>query len=366
MSIDAALNELNLDKDVSNKINELGQTAKNSPELINLSQKVDIQNPQSIMSFGQETAVGISQFSDQILSSISNSSVEDSGNMLTQLNYIMKKFDAADFVEEETKKGLFGKLFSKASASIEKLLHKYQTIDDEISKIYVQIKQYENEIEKTNKMLDELFNQNLGYYGNLETYIQAGNLAVENVRQTLVPELEKKAASGEQIDILNLQNTAQSLELLENRIHDLELAKMVSLQTIPQIKLIQNGNNNLLRKIGSAFVITIPVFKSGLIQAITIKRQKIQADAMKALDDTTNEMLLKNAQNIAGQSAEIAKLMSGSSVKIETLEKTFDTIIKGIDETRQIEMENKQNREESKKKLSSLQERIKESNLKFD
>ncbi len=366
MSSDIAFNELNLDENVNNKVNAVVQTAKASPELIKLSQKVDIQNPQSIMSFGQETAQEISKFSDRILSSISNSSVEDSGKMLTQLNYIMKKFDAKDFVEEDSKKGFLGKLFSKASEGIEKLLHKYQTIDDEISKVYIQIKQYESEIEKTNTMLDQLFDQNLGYYGNLETYIHAGNLAVENVKQNVIPELEKKAASNEQIDALNLQNTLQSLELLENRIHDLELAKMVSLQTIPQIKLIQNGNNNLLRKIGSAFVVTIPVFKSGLIQAITIKRQKIQSDAMKALDDTTNEMLLKNAQNIAGQSAEIAKLMSGSSIKIETLEKTFDTIMKGIDETRQIEMENKQNREESKQKLAVLQDRIKQSNLKFD
>jgi uncharacterized protein YaaN involved in tellurite resistance len=318
------------------------------------------------MSFGQETAVQISQFSDRILSSISNSSVEDSGKMLGQLNYIMKKFDAKDFVEEQSQKGFFGKLFSKASEGIEKLLHKYQTIDDEISKVYIQIKQYESEIGKTNRMLDELFDQNMIYYGNLETYIQAGYLAVEKVKQNIIPDLEQRSATGEQIDILNLHNTMQALELLENRIHDLELAKMVSLQTIPQIKLIQNGNNNLLRKIGSAFVITIPVFKSGLIQAITIKRQKIQSDAMKALDDTTNEMLLKNAQNIAGQSVEIAKLMSGSSVKIETLEKTFDTILKGIDETKQIEMKNKQDREESKKKLSSLQEKIKQSNLKFD
>ncbi|MEA1962468.1 MAG: toxic anion resistance protein [Bacillota bacterium] len=366
MSFDTAINEVNLDKEVTSKVNAVVQTAKNSPELIKLSQEVDISNPQSIMSFGQETAVEISQFSDRILSSISNSSVEDSGKMLSQLNYIMKKFDAKDFAEDEPKKGLFGKLFNKASEGIEKLLHKYQTIDGEISKVYIQIKEYENEIEKTNKMLDELFDQNLNYYGNLETYIQAGNLAVDNVKQKIIPELEKKTASGEQIDILNLQNTAQSLELLENRIHDLELAKMVSLQTIPQIKLIQNGNNNLLRKTGSAFVVTIPVFKSGLIQAITIKRQKIQSDAMKALDDTTNEMLLRNAQNIAGQSADIAKLMSGSSVKIETLEKTFDTIMKGIDETRQIEAENKQNREESKKRLASLQDKIKQSNLKFD
>jgi uncharacterized protein YaaN involved in tellurite resistance len=136
------------------------------------------------------------------------------------------------------------------------------------------------------------------------------------------------------------------------------MAKMVSLQTAPQIKLIQRGNYNLLRKIGSAFVITLPVFKSGLIQAIAIKRQKIQADAMRALDEKTNEMLLRNAENIAAQSVDIARLTSGSSIKIETLEKTFETIMRGIEETRQIEIENKQSREESRKKLLELQNKL--------
>ncbi len=342
--------------DVEKKINEVAVKAKTSPEVKALANEIDIRNAQSIMSFGQDTAREISQFSDRILSTISNSSIEDSGRMLTQLNAIMKKFDKSDF--EEKKPNFFEKIFHKVKNDIENLINKYQTIDKDITKIYVEIKQYENEINKTNLMLEEMFEKNMVYYENLEKYIYAGQLVVEHIKNSIIPQLEGKATSGEQIDALNLQNGMQALEMVEQRVHDLELAKMVALQTAPQIKLIQRGNYNLLRKIGSAFVVTIPVFKSGLIQAIAIKRQKIQADAMEALDKTTNEMLLKNAQNIANQSIDIAKLTSGSSIKIETLEQTFETIMKGIEDTKQIEMENKQKREESRSKLLTLQKQL--------
>jgi len=143
--------------------------------------------------------------------------------------------------------------------------------------------------------------------------------------------------------------------MLEQRVYDLELAKNVALQTMPQIKLIQKGNYNLIRKINSAFIITIPIFKQCLTQAITLKRQAVQAKAMAALDEKTNELLIRNAQNTAMQAKLTAELASGSSVQIETLEKTWQTILKGIEETRQIQDEIKQKRVEGTKKLHEIQ-----------
>lgn len=346
--------------DLEKTINEVQLKIKSSPEVVRLADGLDTRNAQSIMNFGQETAVEISKFSDKILSSISNSSVEDSGRMLQQLNSIMSKFDPKDF--EEKQKGFLSKVFNKVKDDIARLLDKYQTMDNEMSKIYVEIKQYESEINKTNNMLEEMFEKNIQYYENLEKYIAAGHLISERMKKHIIPQLENKMnTSGQQMDVINHQNALQTLEMVEQRVYDLEMAKMVALQTAPQIKLIQRGNYNLLRKIGSAFVITIPVFKTGLIQAIAIKRQKIQADAMKALDDKTNEMLMRNAQNISTQSIDIARLTSGSSIKIETLEKTFETIMNGISETRQIEEDNKKVREEGRKKLIELQEKFENS-----
>lgn len=342
--------------DLEKKVNEVAVKLKSSPEVQRLANQLDVRNAQAIMSFGQDTAVEISKFSDKILASISNSSVEDSGKMLQQLNAIMSRFDAKDF--EDKKQGIISKIFNRVKDDINRLLDKYQTMDKEISKIYVEIKQYENEITRTNSMLEEMFEKNIRYYEELEKHIQAGYIITDRMKNEVIPQLEQRAASGDQIEAINLQNGLQALEMVDQRIHDLEMAKMVALQTAPQIKLIQRGNYNLLRKIGSAFVVTIPVFKSGLIQAIAIKRQKIQADAMRALDEKTNEMLMRNAQNIANQSIDIAKLTAGSSIKIETLENTFETIMRGIEETKQIEEENRQSRDASRHKLLELQQQL--------
>ncbi len=151
--------------------------------------------------------------------------------------------------------------------------------------------------------------------------------------------------------------------MLKQRIYDLEMAKMVSLQTAPQIKMIQRGNYKLISKVHSAFIITIPVFKNGIIQAIALKKQKLVSDSLAELDRTTNELLMKNAENIRSQSVDIAKLAGGTSVKIETLEKTWNTIMQGIEETKSIEDENKRLRAEGIVKLHDMTEKLKKKSL---
>ncbi|EES92089.1 toxic anion resistance protein [Clostridium botulinum] len=348
--ITTQFSEINLEKET----NDISLKVKNSPEVLDLAKKLDIYNVDSVMNFGQDTATEISRFADQILNSIETTKVEDSGTLLVQLNKIMDKFDIKDF--EEKKQGFFAKIFKKAQDSIDALFKKYHTMGGEIDKVYIELKKYESEINTSNKNLEEMFNKNMDYYESLEKYIQAGNLVVANFKNKILPELQLKADnSTEQINQINLSNAMQILEMIEQRIYDLELAKNVALQTMPQIKLIQKGNYNLVRKINSAFIVTIPVFKQCLTQAITLKRQAVQAKAMAALDEKTNELLLRNAENTALQSKLTAKLASGSSIQIETLEKTWSTIVQGIEETKQIELDAKKQREDGTKRLHELQ-----------
>lgn len=349
-------NELNAvpDFNLEKTTNEVALKLQNSPEILSLSREIDVKNVDTIMNFGQNASQEISTFADKILHSIETTSVEDSGELLAQLNKIMNKFDVQDF--KDKKPGFFEKLFKKTKDSIEALLKKYHTMGGEVDKVYIQLKKYESEINTSNNTLNEMFDKNMVYYEQLEKYILAGNLVVDNFRNKVLPDLEQKAQnSSEQIDQINLSNGQQLLEMLEQRVYDLELAKNVSLQTMPQIKLIQRGNYNLVRKINSAFIITIPIFKQSLTQAITLKRQAVQAEAMSALDEKTNELLLRNAQNTAMQSKITAKLASDSSIKIETLEKTWETIIRGIDETKQIQDDAKQKRVEGTQRLHQIQ-----------
>lgn len=289
-----------------------------------------------------------------------STSVTDSGTMLTQLGKIMDRFDKNDF--DEPKGGLLSKIFKRGGSMIEKIFSKYQTLGAEIEKINVEISKYKDEMTKSTVTLEEMYEHNIQYYMELEKYVVAGQMKIEELKQ-LVPSYEEKAASGNQLAQMELDTLRNGIQALEERVYDLDMARMVALQTAPQIRLLQRGNTKLIGKINSAFIITIPIFKNGIIQAVTAKRQKLVADSMSELDRRTNEMLKRNAENISSQSVEIAKLSGRPSIDIETIESSFNTIVQGMKETKQIEEENKRLREDGTKRMLELQDNIKRAAL---
>lgn len=325
----------------------------NSQEIDDIVSTIDVYQPQQLVSFGAEAAEGISKCSDQILNSINMNQINDSGELLKTLGKIMDKFDIEEIAEEE-KKGLFGKLFGGAKKQLDQVLSKYHTMGDEVDKIYIKLKEYENEIKNSNQKLETMFQTNVEYYQSLVKYILAGEQGLKEIDQYLEQmrgEYEKTQDSVVQMDIIGLE---QARAVLDQRIMDLRIAENVAMQSVPMMKTMQFSNLNLIRKINSAFIITLPVFKQALTQAILLKRQKIQAEAMAALDERTNEMLLKNAQNTVNQSKLTTQLASGSSVKIETLEKTWQTIVSGIEETQKIQQEAQQKRQQDIERLNQL------------
>ncbi len=345
--------------DANETTHEIEMKLHDSNEIALISQELDINNAQSIMKFGEGTAEEVSKFADKILASMKTTNVEDSGQMLIQLNKIMDKFDVKDFQEQDP--NFFEKLFHNTKNSIDKLLRKYENMGTEVDKVYRELKVYENEIEKSNATLEGMFDSNITYYETLQKYIYAGRQVIENIKSNELVALQEKADNSvDQVDQLNLTNMQQAIEMVEQRVFDLELAKSVALQSLPQIKMIQKGNYNLMRKINSAFIVTLPIFKQSLTQAIALKRQGIQAKAMAALDEKTNELLLKNAENTALQAKLTAQLSSGSSIGIETLEETWRTIIEGIEETRRIQNEFKDKREDSIRRLEVINKEFKE------
>ena len=210
-------------------------------------------------------------------------------------------------------------------------------------------------IENANKNLKQMYDTNIAYYQELEKYIVAGEMGLEELDTKLIPQFEQEAmASGDRLALSNVETLKRTREMLEQRVYDLQIAENIALQTIPMIQGIQYSNFNLTRKINSAFIITLPIFKQCLAQAVMLKRQELQAKSLKALDDKTNELLLRNAQNMATQTTSIARMAGGSSVQMETLEKTWQTIVNGIEQTRQIEDENHRQRVENSKKLENM------------
>lgn len=267
----------------------------------------------------------------------------------------MEKFDIKDFNDKEP--SFLGRLFNKAKSSVEALFQKYNSMGDEVDKVFVTLKKYEAEINTANKYLEDLFNKNIEYYEQLEQYIYAGQVVLAELKNNLLPAAQAKAnETGNRIDQMNVNNLLHVQEVMEQRIYDLQLAENIAVQSMPTIKSIEYGNFNLIRKINSAFVITMPIFKQCLIQAIMLKRQSVQAKAMSALDEKTNELLLRNAENTALQSKLTAKLASGSSINIETLEKSWQTIVNGIEETKAIQEEMRQKRIDGTKRLEVLKQ----------
>ncbi|MBR6385932.1 MAG: toxic anion resistance protein, partial [Ruminococcus sp.] len=252
--------------------------------------------------------------------------------------------------------GLFGKIFGNMKKKIDKILAKYHTMGEEIDKIYVELKKYESEIKQSNRNLDQMFEANVNYYHDLVKYILAGEWGCEQIQEAITQREAEMANTGDTAIQFELESLRQALQLLEQRTQDLRVAQNVAMQSIPMIKTMEFTNMNLVRKINSAFIITMPVFKQALAQAMMLKRQKIQAESLAALDQKTNEMLIKNAQNTVEQSKMAARLASGSSIKIETLETTWRTIVNGIDETKAIQENASKQRIEEKKRLEAIKQ----------
>lgn len=332
--------------------NELKQELASSEEIDKLVSTINANDPNSIITFGNQVAEEISKASDQVLNSMNMTQLDDSSELLNALKNIMDQFDVKELTEEK-KAGFFANLRKQ----LDNILAKYHTMGEEVDKIYVQLKQYESEISQSNIKLETMYNANIEYYKELLKYIMAGEQACKELDQYIEDfkvKVQNNPDSG--TAAMDLQTLEQTRSIMEQRVMDLKIAENVAMQTVPMLKAMEFSNINLIRKINSAFIITMPVFKQALAQAVMLKRQRIQANAMKALDDKTNELLLKNAQNTVDQTKLTTQLAMGSSIKVETLEKTWETIVNGIDETRKLQEEARTKRAEDSKRLEKLKE----------
>ena len=337
------------------KTEELKQELVKNEEVDKLVSTININDVNSIVKFGNEVAVEISKASDQVLNTMDVDKINDSGELLQHLSAIMAQFDAKE-LEDDGKKGLF----ANVRKQLDKLLAKYHTMGDEVDKVYVQLKKYETEIEASNVKLETMFNANIQYYKDLLLYIMAGEQACVELDQYIADyrkKLEEQPDSG--AVAMDLQTLEQTRQVFEQRVMDLKIAENVAMQTVPMLKSMQFSNLNLIRKINSAFIITMPVFKQALAQAVMLKRQRVQAEAMSTLDEKTNELLVKNAENTVAQTKFTTQLASGSSIKVDTLEKTWQTIVDGIEETRKIQDAAKQQRQEDSIRLQKLKDEYK-------
>ncbi len=332
---------------------QLNEVLVNSQEVDAIVSAIELDNMDSIVTLGADAAEAISKASDVVLNNVSLSQLDASGELLGTLAKIMDQFDIEEIKADPS---FLGKLFGNFKKKLDKILEKYHTMGDEVDKIYVQLKQYEAEIKRANKNLDKMFDANVGYYHELVKYILAGEQACNELEAYIAQRQNEMESTGDGSIQFEIANLNQCLMLLEQRTQDLRTAESVAIQSIPMIKTMEFSNMNLVRKINSAFIVTLPVFKQALAQAIMLKRQKMQAESIAALDAKTNELLVKNARNTVEQSKMITKMAAGSSIKIETLETTWRTIVNGIDETRNIQQNARNQRIDDQRRLEAIKQ----------
>ena len=322
-----------------------------SDEIDRLTSQIDIGDMTTIVTFGAKTVEEISKASDVVLRSMNLGQMDQSSQMLESLAKIMSRFDIDEFKDSPK---LFGRLLGNVRGQLERILTKYNTMGDEVDRIYVQLKAYEAEIKRSNQKLEQMFQANVQYFHDLEKYIVAGDQGCKEIEDYMAQRKAEMERTGDQSISFELQTLEQAKTMLQQRTLDLRTAEAVALQSIPMIKAMQYNNLNLVRKINSAFIITLPVFKQALAQAIMLKRQKLQSDALSMLERRTNEMLLKNARNTVEQTKATARLAGTPSIQAETLEKSWKTIVGGIEETRKLQQSAQDQRHQDQVKLENI------------
>ena len=361
-------NKENLEKEIKEKTEEvkydivadrkkLNEELYNSKEINEIVSSINLGDFNQLVNFGSKAADEISKASDIVLSNTSLNQVYKTSQVVSILNKILEKVSIEEIKKEP---GVLEKIFGNVQAAIEKLLSKYNQIGQDIDKVYVELKMNEEELKTSNQVLKTMFEANVGYYHELVKYIIAGEKAVEEIKEQIANRKKAFEETGDSSIQFELSKLNQCLLVLEQRVQDLRHTEAVAILSIPQINAMAYNNVNLIRKINSAFIITIPVFKQALAQAVILKRQHLQSQMLKALDEKTNKMIEDNATNAVLLSKETTKIATESSIKVETLEKSWKTIIDGIEEIKAIQDDMIKKCNEDKEKLDAIKNEFSE------
>jgi len=324
-----------------------------------LSEQIDPENYQSITEYGTEAQSKLMNFSHSMLDNVKNKDVGDIGSILTDL---MKRLEQVNPDElQPEKKGLFSRVFGKVSGSVNEVMSKYQKTGAQIDKISVRLERSKDILTKDNNMLQEMFYKNRDYFDALNIYIAAGELKREELVNTTIPQLRQKAEQTQnQMDFQEVNDMMQFVERLDKRMHDLKLSKQITLQTAPQIRLIQNTNQALVEKIQSSILTSIPLWKNQIAIALTLLRQQNAVQAQKEVSKTTNDLLLKNSEMLKTNTIETAKENERGVVDIETLKKTQENLMSTIEETMRIQTEGREKRQQAEEEITGMENEMKQ------
>lgn len=324
-------------------------------QIHDFSQQIDITDNTMIMQYGINAQKKLADFSDSTLEKVKTKDLGEVGDMLSQVVGELREFDG-----NGEKKGLFG-LFNKGKNKVEGMISKYEQTETNVNKIAGMLQDHQIRLLKDTSMLDQLFDLNNTYYKELSMYIAAGKEKLHHVKNEEIPALEQKALHS------NLPEDAQALkdmtmyyDRFDKKLHDLELSRMIGIQTAPQIRLLQNSNNLMIEKIQSTLVNTIPLWKNQMVITLGLHHATEAAKTQQAVSDMTNELLKKNADALHSATVETAKESNRSIVDIETLKHTNEQLIQTFDDVLQIQEQGRIKRQEAEQELRQIENELKQ------
>lgn len=344
---------------------EYKEKLKLLPEVKALTNEINIQDVNTIATFGQKSAEEISKISDKILNIAKVPTNKDAAQMITQLSKIMDKFDIREIEkiqDEPAKQSFLQKLKQKIADEFEALVAKYDNMSKEVDKIAQLLRTYENQTKQDNVTLTEMCQANHNYFEQLERYVVAAEIGLEEIanyreqvaNRTDISE-DNKNAQLQQLDMMS--------QMLRQRQYDLLQAEIVARMTVPMLQNMQLTNVNLIREINTAFIIGLPIFKQNLAQAIMLKRQAITANSMEQFKGTINKQLEQNAAYAAAQGTVVAQNVTKGTFDMETLRKVYSTIKNGTENTQRVMREQEEQNKENTKDLERLKSDIQSGSL---
>ena len=322
--------------------------------------KIDISNANHILQYGADAQAKITQFSDMALEKVRTKDLGSVGDTLSSLVVELKGFDP-----NEQKKGFFG-LFKKAGASIAELKAKYDKAEVNVEKVVDVLEGHQITLTKDIVVLDEMFKANMTNFKQLSLYIVAGKKKLEEVQNVTIPAMQAKAAeTGAMEDAQAANDYANLANRFEKKLHDLDLTRTVSLQMGPQIRLIQNNDTLMVEKIQTTLLNTIPLWKSQMVLALGLAHSEQAMQAQKAVSDTTNELLKKNAELLKQTTVGVAQESERGIVDIETLKHTNQMLIDTLDEVVKIQNDGRAKRKAAEVELMNIETQLKDKMLEF-
>lgn len=345
--------QLIIEKEEKPEFDESVLTAEEKQVVAQFAQQIDLTNSQMILQYGAGTQKKMADFSEKALDNVRTKDLGEIGGLLTDVVKELKEFG------EEEEKGFLG-IFKKPANKLSNMKTQYAKAETNINQIVKALDSHQVVLLKDIAVLDKMYELNLTYFKELTMYIMAGKQKLEEVRATQLQELIQKAQrTGFAEDAQAAKDLDGMCNRFEKKLHDLELTRQVSLQTAPQIRLVQNNNTMMVEKIQSTIVNTIPLWKSQMVIALGIEHSAQASAAQREVTDMTNALLRKNAEKLKMATIDTAKESERGIVDMETLKYTNESLISTLDEVLRIQQEGRQKRQEAEGEMRRMENELK-------